>query len=53
MSDHDSSAWSHGCHEGFNANQAGRELGLSHGTTYRLRNKARGLGLIKTRRDDT
>jgi len=39
--------------EGLNARQAGRELGLSTGTTYRLRNKARGLGLIKTRRDGT
>ncbi len=35
--------------EGLNAYQAGRELGLSNGTTYRLRNKARALGLLKTK----
>jgi hypothetical protein len=40
-------------HEGLNAIQTGRELGLSHGATYRLRNKARALGLIKTARGDT
>jgi len=32
--------------QGLNARQAGRELGLSNGTLYRLRNKARSLGLI-------
>jgi hypothetical protein len=37
-------------HEGLNALQAGRELSLSHGATYRLRNKARRLGLLKSRR---
>ena len=37
-------------HEGLNAHQAGRELGLSHGATYRLRNKARALGLIEAGR---
>jgi AAA domain-containing protein len=36
-------------HEGLNALQAGRELGLSHGATYRLRNKAWRLGLLKAR----
>jgi hypothetical protein len=39
--------------EGLNAHQAGRELGLSTGMTYRLRNKARALGLIKTKGGDT
>jgi hypothetical protein len=32
--------------EGLSAHQAGRELGLSHSATYRLRNKARRLGLL-------
>jgi len=35
--------------EGLNAHQAGRELGLSTGMTYRLRNRARSLGLIEKR----
>jgi len=37
--------------EGLSARQAGSELGLSNGTTYRLRNKARRLGLIKAKDD--
>jgi len=32
--------------QGLSPRQAGRELGLSNGTLYRLRNKARALGLI-------
>jgi AAA domain len=35
--------------EGLSAHQAGRELGLSVGMTYRLRNRARALGLIDPR----
>jgi len=38
--------------EGLNASQAGRELGLTNGTTYRLRNKARALGLIETKKEN-
>jgi hypothetical protein len=36
--------------EGLSAHQAGRELGLSVGMTYRLRNRARALGLLEPRR---